>query len=311
MTKKFLAEVKATGEDSEANDPVDTGSTKRPLDKSQGDKSADKLSGEVEHKHDGTGKAEANLRGVKGSSATREKMQKVKEAFDSLFEDEGADLTEDFKLRLRTIFEAAVSETVAEIEESLEKKYSTVLETYQDDLKSQLNEYAAYVAREWAKENRIAIESGIRADIAESVISGLKTLMAEHNIAIEDDQVDVVEQMADEIDALTEALREKENQLLEMRMEDEKSLRNKIVQEISEGLADTQVDRLTTLAENIAYSDLAEFRSKLSILKENFFGEKAPKAITEDLDNGAVVDDVNVIDPFIASIAKKLSTTVR
>lgn len=206
----------------------------------------------------------------------------VTESFNALFE--GMDLSEDFKSKVSLVFEAAVNEAVAakadEIAESLEEQFQTELSEAvseaMEDVVETLNSYLDYVVKEWMSENELAIEAGVKVEMAESLMAGLKDLFQEHNIEIDEETVDVVGGLEEEIEEAKEVANKAINENIELK-EEIAALKAAIVfEEIAEGLTTSQSERLRVLSEKLDISDIEIYASDLSTLKESFFKVKAP-----------------------------------
>lgn len=188
------------------------------------------------------------------------------------------DLSEEFKEKAATVFESAVNSKVKEIAESME---ADVKETYEQDVakhKEELTEkvdsYLAYVVEEWMKENEIALERGIKGEIAEDFITGLKKLFAEHYIDVPDERYNVLEDQAAKIESLEKKLNEQIEKNVELNKDNAVKTRNEIMSEASNGLADTAKEKFAKLAEEIEWSDADSFKSKCETIKESYFGAK-------------------------------------
>lgn len=242
------------------------------------------------------------------------------ESFESLFE--GVDLTEDFKAKLSLVFEAAVNESAAskalEITEQLEEQFQSQLEESVneavDDIVENLDNYLDYIVSEWMEENKIAIEAGIKVEMADSFMEGLKTLFYEHNVAIDEETIDVVADLEEELASLAEKANAAINESIEL-ADEVKALRaDRVFNEMTEGLTTTQVERFRVLSEKLNYEDLDSFADDLSVIKESFFKSKAP-VIAEEVEEEMLTeetvsnkrssyDSVNAIAAAITSIKK-------
>jgi hypothetical protein len=204
------------------------------------------------------------------------------ESFESLFE--GLDLSEDFKGKLSLVFEAAVNEAATvkaeEIAESLEEEFSIKLEESvneaMEEIVENLDNYLDYIVSEWMEENAVAIESGIKVQMAESFMEGLKGLFYEHNIEIDEETVDIVADLEEEIASLKEEVNKTINANIELSEAVEALQAEMIFEELSEGLTTSQKERFRVLSEKLEVSDLDSYSSDLSTLKESFFKSKAP-----------------------------------
>lgn len=196
----------------------------------------------------------------------------MKESINQIFE--GQELTEDFKLKVSTLFEAAVNDRVKLVEEQLATKFTELLESEVEDIANNLTEkvdsYLNYVVSEWMEENKLAVERGIRTDVAESFISGLQNLFTEHNISVPEGQTDLLDETANNLEKVTEQLNLQIKKTLSLTEELKKYQRAEIFAETTEGLSSAQTEKLRSLAEGMNFSDNAEFKAKLQILKENY-----------------------------------------
>ena len=186
----------------------------------------------------------------------------------------GQDLSEEFKLKVSTLFEAAVNTRVKKIEEQLATKFTNLLESEVEEIANDLTEkvdsYLNYVVSEWMEENKLAVERGIRTDVAESFISGLKALFNEHNIAVPEGQTDLLDETANNLEKVTEQLNLQTKKTIELTEQLKKYQRAEIFAEVTEGLSSAQTEKLRELAESMKFSDNSEFKAKLGILKENY-----------------------------------------
>ena len=187
----------------------------------------------------------------------------------------GEELSEDFQEKARTIFEAAINSKVSIIKEDLEKEYAKVLQEEIDSTKIQLTErvdsYLEYVAGEWLEENSLAVEQGLKAEMSESFLTGMKSLFEEHYVSIPEDKYDVLESMVNKLDDMEEKLNEQidKNVGLTKRLAESKS--DGILSDVSEGLAVTQKDKLASLAESVEFESESDYREKLVTLRNSYF----------------------------------------
>ena len=187
----------------------------------------------------------------------------------------GEELSEDFQEKARTIFEAAINSKVSIIKEDLEKEYAKVLQEEIDSTKIQLTErvdsYLEYVAGEWLEENSLAVEQGLKAEMSESFLTGMKSLFEEHYVSIPEDKYDVLESMVNKLDDMEEKLNEQidKNVSLTKRLAESKS--DGILSDVSEGLAVTQKDKLASLAESVEFESESDYREKLVTLRNSYF----------------------------------------
>ena len=187
----------------------------------------------------------------------------------------GEELSEEFQEKAKTIFEAAINSKVSIIKEDLEKEYAKVLQEEIDSTKIQLTErvdsYLEYVAGEWLEENSLAVEQGLKAEMSESFLTGMKSLFEEHYVSIPEDKYDVLESMVNKLDDMEEKLNEQidKNVALNKRLAESKS--DGILSDVSEGLAVTQKDKLASLAESVEFESESDYREKLVTLRNSYF----------------------------------------
>ena len=207
---------------------------------------------------------------------------------DALVKDE--DLSEEFKNKATTIFEAAVKAKITEHKKLLnaefDKKLEESIESEKEKLSEKVDTYLTYVVEEWMKENSIAIERGIKGEIAEDFITGLKKLFEDHYIDVPDEKYDVLEDQSSKIAGLTEQLNKEIQKNAELSKKTGEYKRNDIINEVSSDLADSQKEKFSKLSEEVEYSDEEEFKSKLKTIKESYFGEKKSETDIDDVTAG-------------------------
>ncbi len=187
----------------------------------------------------------------------------------------GEELSEEFEEKARTIFETAINSKVSLIKEDLEKEYAKILQEEIDSTKVELTErvdsYLEYVANEWLEENSLAVEQGLKAEMSESFLTGMKSLFEEHYVSIPEDKYDVLESMVNKLDDMEEKLNEQidKNVNLTKRLAESKS--DGILSDVSEGLAVTQKDKLASLAESVEFESETDYREKLVTLRNSYF----------------------------------------
>jgi len=215
---------------------------------------------------------------------------------DALVKDE--DLSEEFKSKAATIFEAAVNSKVKEAKKKMMAGYEEKLKEESEKAKGELVEkvdsYLAYVVEEWMKENELALERGIKGEIAEDFISGLKKLFEEHYISVPDEKYDVLEDQASKIESLETKLNEEIAKNVELNKENSNAKRTSIVAEMGEDLAETSKEKFNKLAEEVEYKNEEDFRAKVSTIKESYFGAK--KEASSDIDDVAVGESTENVD---------------
>lgn len=257
----------------------------------------------------------------------------MKESFESLFE--GMDLSEEFKGKVSLVFEAAVNaaatekvnavaesfeaelnEAIANVEAELKEEMETALAESIEEIVENLDAYLDYVVAEWMSENEVAIESGIKVEMAESFMEGLKELFYEHNVEIDEESFDVVADLEEQVAQAQAAADKAINDSLALADEVQVLRAEKIFDELAEGLTDTEAERLRVLSEKLDISDLEGFASDLGTLKESFFKSKKTfvaeqveeiEDLTEEAQpkvKASAYDHVNAIAAAISSIKK-------
>ena len=211
---------------------------------------------------------------------------------------EGEELSEEFQDKARTIFEGAIRSKVAEIKEELQESYAVALVEELDKIKEGLTErvdsYLEYVADEWFVENALQVEQGLKTEMTESFLEGMKTLFEEHYVTIPEDKYDVLNSMVDKLDEMENKLNEQIDRNVALNRRLAESSADVIFSSVAEGLADTQKEKLATLAENVEFESDADYREKLETLKESYFPSKtsAPKNTSENLSEEVSTDEV-------------------
>ena len=196
----------------------------------------------------------------------------------------GEDLSEEFREKAKMVFESALNSKVSEIHEALEAQYEIKLEEAREGLKEALTDrvdsYLEYVAEEWMTENELAIEHGLKTEMTESFLSGMKGLFEEHYVTIPEDKYDVLESMVEKLDDMETKLNEQIDKNIGLNQRLSESVSDNILDQVSEGLAVTQKEKLSSLAESVEFESEEEYREKLESLKESYFS-KAPTAKSE------------------------------
>ena len=192
---------------------------------------------------------------------------------------EGEELSEEFQKKATTIFEAAIKSKVATIKEELQEAYATALVEELDDIKKGLTErvdsYLEYVCDEWFQENALQVESGLKTEMTESFLEGMKGLFEEHYVTIPEEKYDVLNSMVDKLDEMENKLNEQIDRNVALNRRLAESNADGIFTAVSEGLADTQKEKLATLAEKVEFESDTDYREKLETLKESYFPSKA------------------------------------
>ena len=207
---------------------------------------------------------------------------------------EGEDLTPEFKEKATTIFEAAVQAKVnklmvekeVELEEKNEEKLTEEVSKIKDELTTQVDDYLNYVSEQWMEENKLAVEKGIRTEITESFINGMKNLFNEHYIEIPEDKVDVVDDLFQKVEELEEQLNKQIQESVDLKKEVSTYKKEKVVQSLTSGLSDTQAEKVKELAEGVDAED-EKLEEKVQVIKENYFPKSAnnSETLVEEVEN--------------------------
>ena len=213
----------------------------------------------------------------------------VQEDIDALIA--GEELSEEFQEKAKTIFEAAINAKVAQIKEQLEAQYEEKfveeVAAAKESLAERVDSYLEYVSDEWFEENALAVEAGLKTEMTESFLSGMKSLFEEHYVTIPEDKYDVLESMVEKLDDMETKLNEQIEKNIALNSRLSESVADGILDEVSEGLASTQKEKLASLAESVEFESEEEYREKLETLKESYFSRTtAPAAKTETLSEG-------------------------
>ena len=229
----------------------------------------------------------------------------VKEHIDALVNGEG-DLSEEFKRKAATVFEAAVKSKIRDEVTRLEKEYSSELQENINQTKEELSEkvdtYLNYVVEEWMKENELAIERGLKGEIAEDFISGLKTLFEDHYVDIPDEKYDVLEAQSEKITELEGKLNESVKRIVNLKKNNGTLVREQVIREETQDLAETEIEKFKSLTEDVEFTDEESFREKLGTLKENYFPKQKKEETTETIDDveTGLAQDVDTTDSMKA-----------
>lgn len=293
-----LDEAKATGEDSMAADPVTPAGGAVKARKGDVKKKVDPNADNVED----------TVKTPQGSNDTG-----LKEAIDGLFE--GTELTEDFKTKAVAVFEAAVHEKVlaerAELTEKFESDLSEQVEAAVEDLVEKVDTYLDYVVEQWMETNKVEIESNFKVEVAESLLDSIKGLVSEHNIEIDDEQADHIAEMEQKVEESANKYNETVEELISVREAKEALEREIAFKEISEGLTDTQADKLKVLSEGVSFETTEDYAKKVEAIKENYFTESVAETAdeTEFLEESTEEEapaQTEIADPAVSAYAAAL-----
>jgi hypothetical protein len=264
--------------------------------------------GEKKHKE---GKKEEGEEDEEDEDEVKKEEYNIEEDVNALLE--GEELSEEFQEKAKIIFEAAIRSKVSEIKESLEQQYEAALLEEVEEIKSHLVErvdsYLEYVAEEWFAENALTIEHGLKTEMTESFLSGMKDLFEAHYVSIPEDKYDVLESMVEKLDEMEEKLNEQIERNISLNKRLAESVADGIFDEISEGLALSQKDKLASLAESVEFESEEQYREKLETLREAYFPKNASstKVKSESLSEGVDIAHESIS----GSMANYLNTLSR
>jgi len=240
--------------------------------------------------------------------------EKMKEDIDALLS--GENLSEEFVTKASTIFEAAViaraEEVIAESEQELMEQFEVAVEQIKEDMAAKVDDYLNYMVEEWIKDNQIAVESGLRAEIAEDFMAGLRDLFVEHYIDVPSEKIDIAEELAAKVEELEAALNEQINKGIELTKDLNEQKKIEAIYTACEGLTQTQVEKLKALAEGVDFTTEQEFVTKLDTLKESYFKADVKVADASAFEEVLVEDEKKQVfaDPSMEVYAKTISQTL-
>jgi len=211
---------------------------------------------------------------------------------------QGEELSEEFQEKARMIFEAAINSKVAVIEQQIKEEYAAAfaeaIEEEKTALAERVDSYLEYVADEWMTENTLAVEAGLKTEMTDSFLVGMKQLFEEHYVTIPEDKYDVLESMVDKLDEMETKLNEQIEKNVSLNKRLAESVAEGILDQVSEGLAQTQKEKLASLAESVEFESETQYREKLETLKESYFSSKSSSAKTESISEGVDVTPESV-----------------
>jgi len=260
---------------------------------------------------------------VKQDKAMIKKMMKKEKMKEQMEQDvdallSGENLSEEFKDKATTIFEAAViartQAVMEDIEQALFEEFEVAVEEIKEDLATKLDDYINYMAEEWLKENQLAVEKGLRSEIVESFIEGMKGLFEEHYIDIPEEKVDIVEGLTSKVEELETSLNEQIQAAVELKKELNESKKTEAIHAVCEGLTQTQVEKMKSLAEGVEFTTDDEFADKLVTLRESYFNESINTSGSSALNEEVLIEDdkkpTGHVDAEIAQYAQTISKTL-
>ena len=220
----------------------------------------------------------------------------------------GEELSEEFKEKTKTIFEAAVKSKIAEetkkIEETFEARFTEQVETVKSELAEKMDKFLTYVAEEWKKENEIELHNGIKLEMMQSFMDGMKNLFEENYVQLPEEKYDVMQEMTDKLDEMEAKLNEQIETNMSLNGKVNSFVKESIVTEVSKGLADTQAEKFASLAEGVEFESEESFKSKLETIKESYF-PKAKVELKEDIATGEVASPVEgTMSAYVNAISR-------
>jgi len=238
----------------------------------------------------------------------------VQEHVEALMSGEG-DLSDEFKKKAATVFESAVKskvrDEVTRLQENYDNEIAEGIKSNKAELTEKVDTYMNYVVEEWMKENELAVERGLKGEIAEDFIAGLKQLFEDHYVDIPDDKYDVLQAQSDKIAELEEKVNKTLDESIEFKKSNDELTRNKVISEMSSDLADTEIEKFKGLTEDVDFGNEEDFKGKLDTLKESYF-PKVKKETTENIDNVETgpAQDIDITDSM-AAYSKAIGTAVK
>jgi len=255
--------------------------------------------------------AEDKEKHMKKEMSAKDKVKDMDMKEDVAALTEGEDLSEEFKNKAATIFESAVKAKLVEEIEKLESEYETKVNeqvaSVKEEIVEKVDAYLNYVVSEWMKDNELAIEKGLRTEIAEDFIGGLKSLFENHYIDVPQEKYNVIDEQAAEIEELKNKLNESMEQNVELNSKIGEFAREDILQDVGSDLAETEKEKFKGLAENIEYKDAADFRKKVETVKESYFPRK--KVVSEESNDVAGKPDFTNLSESMAAYTAAISKT--
>ena len=222
---------------------------------------------------------------------------------------EGEELSKEFQEKTATIFEAAVKSKIEQVanqlEESFKKAFDEEIASHKSELTERVDSYLEFVANEWINENALAVETGIRGELSESFMSGLKTLFEEHYVEIPEEKYDVLEAMTSKLDEMETKLNEQIESNVELTKRLSSSVSDNILDEVSEGLALSQKDKLSELSKGVEFESEEQYREKLTTLKESYFNAKPVVESSEVTSEESIVEDHSpAMSQYLSALTK-------
>jgi hypothetical protein len=280
---------------------------------------AKKKSSEDDEEEDG--EEEDEDEGSEEDAKEDKKEKAMKEAFDQIEEEieedvnallSGEELSEDFKVKAKTVFEAALNARTSQIEEAIayqyEQRLAEEVEAITEELTDRLDAYLEYVSEEWLQENALVVEQGLKTEMTESFLQGMKSLFEDHYVTIPEEKYDVLESMVDKLDEMESKLNEQIQRNVALNRRLAESVTEVIFAEVSEGLALSQKDKLASLAENVEFDGEGNYREKLVTLRESYFPKNTG---TQRSNSDYIAEETDYSQPVSGSMSYYLDALQR
>lgn len=237
------------------------------------------------------GTAESKEKQMQMVDKKRSTVEDVKVHMDAMFN--GEELSETFRSKAELIFTTAINERLEVVENEIKEQYETNLieqvEGIKTELTEQLDSYLSYVIEEWVEENRLVVEKGLRTEIAEEFMEGLRQLFINNNISVPEGKTDILDEMANTVEELTTSLNSELNKTIELKNKVSQLERKQLLGTVSEGLAETDKERFVKLAEGVSFNDNADYQEKISTIRESYFSTSGKSFLSEE----AAEDDLD------------------
>jgi hypothetical protein len=282
---------------------------------------AKKKSSEDDEEEDGEDEDEDEDEGSEEDAKEDKKEKAMKEAFDQIEEEieedvnallSGEELSEDFKVKAKTVFEAALNARTSQIEEAIayqyEQRLAEEVEAITEELTDRLDAYLEYVSEEWLQENALVVEQGLKTEMTESFLQGMKSLFEDHYVTIPEEKYDVLESMVDKLDEMESKLNEQIQRNVALNRRLAESVTEVIFAEVSEGLALSQKDKLASLAENVEFDGEGNYREKLVTLRESYFPKNTG---TQRSNSDYIAEETDYSQPVCGSMSYYLDALQR
>lgn len=240
---------------------------------------------------DAAGASDKQLKNVDNKRSG--KSESVKVHMDAMFN--GEELSEEFRTKAETIFETALNERVEVIHSEIQEEFSNKLleqtEILKGEMTQQLDSYLSYVVEEWMEDNKLALEKGLRVEVTEEFMEGLRSLFLNHNIEVPQGKTDILDQMAEQVEAMTDALNKEINKNIELKETYSSLERKTFVSEMTDGLADTDKDRFVKLSEGVGFDNNQDFQTKLQIIRESYFEGSGKSYLAETVEDDMTAEE--------------------